>query len=107
MVELGMGYDVERFGHPSWTPMESANAAPFVLASEALGESVRRTRDALGDTADEVDADAVISALGCDLAADRVLDGRGDGSSPQDQRHLSRRVCRRSGGDRDKAVESR
>lgn len=83
MGELGMGYDVERFGHPSWTPMESANAVPFVLASEALGESVRRTRDALGDTADEVDADAVISALGCDLAADRVLDGRGDGSSPR------------------------
>ena len=81
MVDLGMGYDVERFGHPSWTPMDSKNAAPFVLASEALGESVRRTRQALADTSDAVDADAVIAALGCDLAADSALDGNGDGSS--------------------------
>ena len=81
MVDLGMGYDVERFGHPSWTPMDSKNAAPFVLASEALGESVRRTRQALADTAEAVDADAVIAALGCDLAADSALDGNGDGSS--------------------------
>jgi hypothetical protein len=81
MVDLGMGYDAERFGHPASTPMDSKNAAPFVLASEAMGESVRRTRHALVGTSDAVDADAVIAALGCDLAADAVLDGIGDGSS--------------------------
>ena len=84
MVEFGMGYETERFGHPSWTKMGPRNQAPFVLASEALGEAIRRTRAALGAGAaagGTVDDDAVVSALACDVSADGTLDGVGEGAS--------------------------
>ena len=81
MLEFGMGYDVERFGHPSWTRMESANTAPFVLASEAFGESIRRTQKALANSPGVFDGDSLLAALACDFAPDGLLDGNGDGSS--------------------------
>ncbi len=82
MSNHGMGYDLERFGHPAWTPMASGNAMPFVLASEAFGESIRRTQEALANSPEAFDIDAVLKALACDLT-DGSLDGRGDGSSPR------------------------
>ncbi len=81
MSEFGMGYDVARFGHPSWTPMQANNGAAFALASEVLGETVRRTRNALASTSATIDDDAVITAVACDFASDQVLDGAGDGAS--------------------------
>ena len=81
MTEFGMGYDTERFGHPSWSKMGPRNQAPFVLASEALGESIRRTRAALSAGSVIGDDDSVVSALACDLVADGRLDGMGEGAS--------------------------
>jgi hypothetical protein len=81
MSEFGMGYDVARFGHPAWTPMQANNGAAFALASEVLGETVRRTRSALAATSATIDDDGVITAVACDFARDQVLDGAGDGGS--------------------------
>jgi hypothetical protein len=81
MSEFGMGYDEARFGHPAWTLMQANNVSAFALASEVLGETVRRTQRALTGTSATIDDDAVITAVACDFARDQVLDGAGDGAS--------------------------
>lgn len=77
---LGMGYDAARFGNPASTPVERSNAAAFVLASEALGEALRRTSAAVSDM-QGLDSASMATALGCDLADDGVLNGTGQGES--------------------------
>lgn len=58
------------------TPIDANNVAEIVRASEALGETVRRTRDWLATAGISVDGDRVLQAIASDLT-DEVIDGRG------------------------------
>nr|AFI78773.1 secreted protein [uncultured bacterium ws198A12] len=58
------------------TKINGSNIAEIVRASEALGETVRRTRDALGASGFSTSGNNVVRALAADLT-DRVVDGRG------------------------------
>lgn len=58
------------------TKIDSSNIAEIVRASEALGEIVRRTRDALDASGFPTSGDGVVRALAADLT-DSVVDGRG------------------------------
>ncbi|MBU2677791.1 MAG: hypothetical protein KJP16_11975, partial [Gammaproteobacteria bacterium] len=58
------------------TRITGSNIAEIVRASEALGETVRRTRDALGASGYSTSGNTVVRALSSDLTDD-VVDGRG------------------------------
>ena len=79
MSQLDMGYDMKQFGDPIAAAVDSSNVAQLMLASEALGETVRRTRAALSAN-EALDSDAIINAIACDIAADGALDGTGMGA---------------------------
>ena len=61
---------------PMTTTINSGNVAQIIRASEALGEIVRRTRDALSASGFATTGDAVVRALSSDLT-DGVVDGAG------------------------------
>ncbi|MEX1267089.1 MAG: putative Ig domain-containing protein, partial [Woeseia sp.] len=73
---LGSGLDGFASAGPLDTPIDGSNVAEVVKASEAVGEVVRRTRDALGAVGRSVSGNGVVIAIGSDLT-DGVLDGRG------------------------------
>ena len=58
------------------TKISGSNIAEIVRASEALGETVRRTRDALGANGFSTSGNNVVRALSSDLT-DSVVDGNG------------------------------
>jgi len=58
------------------TNVSGSNIAEMVRASEALGETVRRTRDALGASGFSTSGNNVVRALSSDLT-DTVVDGNG------------------------------
>ncbi|MCP4299550.1 MAG: hypothetical protein GY783_03100 [Gammaproteobacteria bacterium] len=58
------------------TAVDGSNVAEVVRSSEALGETVRRTRDALSASGMSASGDAVVHALSSDLT-DSVVDGDG------------------------------
>ena len=62
------------------TRIDSGNLAEIVRASEALGETVRRTRDALGAAFFPIAANDIVGALSSDLTDD-VVDGMGGARS--------------------------
>ncbi len=61
---------------PMGTRIDTSNIAEIVRASEALGETVRRTRDLLQTFGFASSGDQVLGALASDLT-DSVIDGRG------------------------------
>ena len=61
---------------PMGTRIDTSNIAEIVRASEALGETVRRTRDLLQTFGFASSGDQVLVALASDLT-DSVIDGRG------------------------------
>ncbi len=79
MSQLNMGYDMKQFGDPVEVAVDSGNVAQLMLASEALGETIRRTRAALPPD-EEMDSNAIMQAISCDIAADGALDGAGVGA---------------------------
>lgn len=66
------------------TKIDSSNVAEIVRASEALGETVRRTRDALSASGYSSSGSSVLQTLSSDLT-DNVIDG--NGGSRADARH--------------------
>ena len=58
------------------TRIDGSNIAEIVRASEALGETIRRTRDALGASGFSTSGNNVVRALSSDLT-DTVIDGNG------------------------------
>ncbi|MBT8092273.1 MAG: fibronectin type III domain-containing protein [Gammaproteobacteria bacterium] len=62
------------------TKIDSSNIAEIVRASEALGETVRRTRDALNASGYATSGNDVVRVLAADLA-DSVIDGLGGSGS--------------------------
>lgn len=65
---------------PMSTEIDSFSIAEIVKASEALGETIRRTRDWLNVAGFAVDGDDVMQSLGSDLV-DGIIDGRGGSRS--------------------------
>jgi len=74
--KLGFGLDPNVIADPIATPITDSNVANIIKASEALGETVRRTRDALAAAGKSVSGDDVIGAIAADMA-DGILDGKG------------------------------
>lgn len=62
------------------TAINSGNVAEVVRASEALSETVRRTRDAITASGSPTSADAIVRGLSSDLT-DNVIDGLGGSRS--------------------------
>jgi hypothetical protein len=79
---FAFGLDPSVVSDPVTSTISESNVANIVKASEALGEMVRRTRDALLTAGTVVSGDAVMAAIAADLS-DGVLDGSGaDGVNP-------------------------
>lgn len=74
--QMGFGLDSASVADPITTPITAANVAQIVKASEALGELIRRTRDALVATGASLSGDAVVVAIAADMN-DGFLDGSG------------------------------
>jgi hypothetical protein len=75
-ASYAFGLDPSVIGDPITTLISDSNAANMIKAGEVLGETVRRTRDALLAAGTAVSADAVMAAIGADLS-DGALDGAG------------------------------
>lgn len=64
---LAMGLDFDVIADPMTETITQANVEAVVLASEAFGETVRRTVTALAGTSDAMDGDAILGQVACDL----------------------------------------
>ncbi len=73
---LNFGLDTAQFPDPIASAVNDGNIANITRASEAFGEAIRRTRDALIAIGHVADAEQVMDALSADLI-DQSLDGRG------------------------------
>jgi hypothetical protein len=76
IAELNNGLTSLAMSGVMTTRIDGSNIAEIVRASEALGETVRRTRDALNASGLSASGNKVISAIASDLT-DSVVDGRG------------------------------
>ncbi|MGB5739561.1 MAG: putative Ig domain-containing protein [Woeseia sp.] len=74
--ELNSGLDNLTGSAVMQSAVSGSNIAELVRASEALGELVRRTRDALSAAGQNETGNSIVAALGSDLI-DGKLDGRG------------------------------
>ena len=80
--KLGFGLDPALVDDPVTARITDANVANIIKSSEALGEMVRRTRDASSANGKLVSGDDVMDALAADMV-DGFLDGAGAvGASP-------------------------
>jgi hypothetical protein len=75
-TRYGFGLDTARLPDPVETSITDDNIHFIVKSSETLGEMVRRTRDALIASGQNIDGDAVVTALSADLV-DGWIDGLG------------------------------
>jgi hypothetical protein len=74
--KFSFGLDSTSLENPISSDINDANVAAIVKASEALGEMIRRTRNAMITFGRTIDGDEVITALANDLA-DGAFDGAG------------------------------
>lgn len=65
--ELSMGLDEALVADPMSEPVTADTVASVVLASEAFGETVRRTLAALNDAGHAISGDEVLHRVACDL----------------------------------------
>lgn len=72
----GFGLDTTLLADPVTTSITGDNVAMVVKTSETLGEMIRRTRDAMNATGQNINGDAVVAALSADLV-DGWIDGLG------------------------------
>lgn len=73
---LGFGLDMRLITDPLAARITDENIANLIKSSEALGEMVRRTRDAITAAGRRINGDTVMAAIAADLH-DRTLDGKG------------------------------
>ena len=78
--EMGFGLDTTLVDDPMYTKISDSNISNVIKSCEAIGESVRRTRDAISSSARIVSADDILDAVAADLA-DGELDGSGSGNA--------------------------
>jgi hypothetical protein len=80
MANYSFGLDAGAVPDPTATPIVDDNVHHIVKASEALGEMIRRTRDAMAAAGTPLDGDAIVAILSADLV-DGYIDGRGAAGS--------------------------
>jgi hypothetical protein len=76
MTRYGFGFDTDVMPSAVETAITNDNVHLMVKTSETLGEMIRRTRDALIASGNNVDGDQVVAALAADLI-DGWIDGSG------------------------------
>ena len=76
VVQLNSGLDTLVSTSPMSAKINATNITEIVKASETLGETIRRTRDALLAVGQPATGDTVVQSLGSDLT-DSVVDGIG------------------------------
>ncbi len=74
--ELGFGLDADEVPDPVTTSITDSNIADIVKASEAMGEMIRRVRDASAAAGEPMSGDEVVDVLSADIT-DGFLDGFG------------------------------
>ena len=79
--KLGMG--LRPTLNPMNEPVGPGNAAELVLANAALQEMVRRTASAMAAAGATLSGDDILKQVACDLQADAVLNGVGQGVDPR------------------------
>ncbi len=77
---LGFGLSLGGNDNPSITAINKDNIATFTRSSEALTESIRRSRDALMVSGSNLSANDIVESIAADLI-DGKLDGRGAGKA--------------------------
>jgi hypothetical protein len=80
MANYSFGLDADVVPDPAGTPIDHDNVHHIVKASEALGEMIRRTRDAMTAAGTPLDGDDVVASLAADLV-DGYIDGHGAAGS--------------------------
>ena len=80
--QLNFGLDPALVPDTVTTPINEANVAAIIKASESLGEVVRRTRSTLQVSGIDLTGDDIIDAIATDMT-DGIMDGRGAGANPQ------------------------
>jgi len=80
--QLNFGLNSKLVPDPITTPINAGNVAGIIKASEALGETIRRTRAALLISGSSLTEDQIIDAMAADMT-DGAVDGRGPGASAQ------------------------
>ena len=76
LESFGFGLNSDLVPNSMTTLIDEDNIAAIIKSSEALSETIRRTRNALLTAGDSVTADEIIEAFAADLV-DGVLDGLG------------------------------
>lgn len=76
VTQLNSGLDTLASTNPMSKKIDASNVAEIVRASETLGETIRRTRDAILAVGRTATGDAIVQSLGSDLT-DFVVDGIG------------------------------
>ena len=76
LQQMNFGFDQAVMSDPVTSPIDQTNIAVIIRSSEALGEMLRRTRNALQLVEPGMTADRVVSALAADLT-DGFVDGLG------------------------------
>ncbi|MBL3599524.1 MAG: right-handed parallel beta-helix repeat-containing protein [gamma proteobacterium endosymbiont of Lamellibrachia anaximandri] len=80
LTRFAFGLDMQQIDDPLHTDIGESNVAQIIKSSEAMGEWLRRTRDAILDAGTNLDIDQLI-----ELLADDLVDGQLDGSNGQPQ----------------------
>lgn len=80
--QLNFGLNSALVPNPVTTPITSANVAAIIKASEAFGETIRRTQSTLQVSGANFSGDEIVDTLAKDMS-DGIIDGRGLGASTQ------------------------
>jgi len=80
--QLNFGLDPALVPDTVTTPINEANVAGIIKASEAFGETIRRTRSTLQVSGVSFSGDEIVDTIARDLT-DGVMDGRGPGANAQ------------------------
>ncbi|MBL3616595.1 MAG: right-handed parallel beta-helix repeat-containing protein [gamma proteobacterium endosymbiont of Lamellibrachia anaximandri] len=80
LTRFAFGLDMQQVNDPLHTDIGESNVAQIIKSSEAMGEWLRRTRDAILDAGTNLDINQLI-----ELLADDLVNGQLDGSNGQPQ----------------------
>lgn len=88
LSRLNFGLDDRLVSDPISSPVTPGNVANIVKASEALAETIRRSRDALAAAGVNLSEDQFITRLSADLS-DGQLDGSGANQNPDEDLRIA------------------
>lgn len=89
--ELGFGLDPDSIPDPVTTRITESNIAHIVKSSEAMGEMIRRVRDASANAGEQLSGDDIMDVISADMS-DGKLDGQGSTGAHPEMAALARLV---------------